>query len=100
MSTQLNFDDLAPGTVLTNQYQSKGIVFEGGLIIRDPFAPSPANAVSVTLQLSGGEFPEFGIRGTFSDPHHSHVAVSAGTDNPVDGTANLLGAILFTSTVG
>lgn len=89
MSVQLNFDELLPGTKLTNQYVAKGVTFDEGLVTKDPFAPSAGNAVKLTNRSGPVEFPDLTIKGTFSTANHSHVAVSAGTESSGGGAARL-----------
>jgi hypothetical protein len=47
-AVRLNFDDLSPGTVLGDLYQSKGVVFSNAVVIDSPFAPSPPNDIVST----------------------------------------------------
>lgn len=79
MSVQLNFEDLPAGTVVTTQYQSHGIIFENAKVAQDPLAPSPGKALYAIRRAGPSEFPYHTIKGTFTNPKHSRIALFAGT---------------------
>ena len=44
----LNFDNLAPGTVIGNLYQSQGVIFANAVVQSSSLAPSPPNDIGST----------------------------------------------------
>ncbi|OAQ57626.1 hypothetical protein VFPPC_11412 [Pochonia chlamydosporia 170] len=89
MSTRINFDDLLAGTIVTDQYEPRGIIIERAQIIRDPYTPSPGNALYATEFSGPIEFPKAVLSFRFVSPNHSYIAVSPGTHFNVGGAATL-----------
>jgi hypothetical protein len=80
MTLTVNFEDLAPGTVVTNQFESKGIIFTSpNAVIRDP--DTSAHALQSRHQSSVTQLPTRVIRGRFVEPKHSRLTVAASFSN-------------------
>lgn len=82
MTTVINFDTLPAGTVITNQFASRGVVFTDEqpwqpTIRYEASAPSPANVLTCSFQGSV-EFPDAYLSLRFTDPRHSTVSFSVG----------------------
>lgn len=99
-STTINFDDLTPGTIVSNQYASQGVVFEKGIlplgqnnVYCDPIITqvSTTDAESgdqiATTGCANGEFPNSSIAGVLTNAAAT-VSVYAGflanSDTPPD----------------
>ena len=86
-STTINFDDLTPGTAISNQYDSQGVDFAKGIIGSNVYCypvvtPAPSGQAQSGDQVAGiscanGEFPDSSIHGTLRNPTQS-VSVYAG----------------------
>src|ERR1700709_2420559 len=82
MSTTINFDDLPQGTIPTNEYADKGILFtRTDVVSSNPEATSPSNVLHSFNTHSPAEFPETHIDATFVVPTHSHISMRVGRDN-------------------
>jgi IPT/TIG domain len=117
-TTTLGFDDLAPGTVVSNQYDAQGVDFQSGIIGINVYCHPVITAVAAGQAQSGnqvadascanGEFPDSSIYGILSDSAQ-HVSVYAGftptfSSPPASAAVTLdgydvLGNIVATSTV-
>jgi hypothetical protein len=90
-TTTINFDDLAAGTSVTNQYEAKGVDFTGDILPFvdqvDPSLANSGNQVADISQCSGCEFFTPNIHGSFINAAQ-HVSVRVGyfanSSNPGD----------------
>ena len=85
MSAVINFDDLADGDEVTNQYQNQGVVFSGGLRVIGPSAfTNPVSAPNSAFYSS-----LTGVTAEFFDPVSGVIAT---TDyvafTPTDASSN------------
>lgn len=81
-ATTINFDDLANGTVVSNQYTGVGVVFTAVSVLptahADAAAPSAPNVADI-YSAGGGEFFTPSTKGTFSDSQtRSNVSMRVG----------------------
>ena len=117
-TTTIGFDDLAPGTVVSNQYDGQGVDFQSGIIGTNVYCHPVITAVAAGQAQSGsqvadascanGEFPDSSIYGVLSDSAQ-HVSVYAGftptfSSPPASAAVTLngydvLGNVVATSTV-
>jgi len=80
MTVTIKFDDLKPDTVVTNQFESKGILFTSPCaVVRDP--ETLAHSLHSKHQSSITPLPTRVIRARFVEPHHSKLAVTASFSN-------------------
>jgi hypothetical protein len=80
MTVTIKFDDLEPGTVVTNQFESKGILFTSPCaVFRDP--ETLAHSLHSQHQSSITPLPTRVIRARFVEPKHSRLAVTASFSN-------------------
>ncbi|KAB5542489.1 hypothetical protein GE09DRAFT_1135395 [Coniochaeta sp. 2T2.1] len=91
MPTMVQFDDLAAGTVVSNQYATNGIEFTSSpTVVQNPFAPSPSNVLQATNEHFPVEFPYYAIEGKFSQPTHSQIGANlVRSGEPADFAAHL-----------
>jgi hypothetical protein len=86
--TLINFEDVSSGTVLTNQYGSKGVHFSGATVWATPVANSGKNALySVPPNIEAFSWP--GPLVITFDTGQSQVQLRAGTDWAQSVTATL-----------
>lgn len=72
------FDDLAPGTAVTNQYDNQGVDFKNGIIgssvycypvvTQVPSGQAQSGDQAAGISCANGEFPDSSIRGTLKSP--------------------------------
>lgn len=80
MTIKIHFDSLSPGTIVTNQFESKGILFTSPCaVVRDP--DTFKTSLQSRHQSSITALPTRVIRGRFIDPHHSRLGVTASFSN-------------------
>jgi hypothetical protein len=80
MTITINFEELEPGTVVTNQFEPKGIIFTSpNAVNRDP--DTSAHSLQSRHQSSVTQLPTRVIRGRFVEPKHSRLAVAASFSN-------------------
>ncbi|HEX4796791.1 MAG TPA: IPT/TIG domain-containing protein [Humisphaera sp.] len=96
-SFDLNFDKLAPGTVITNQFSKQGVVFSGlnvrETVAADGGAHSGGNVLNISTSVSLGVSPTPNLTGQFSgnvdDVSMFVGAMSAPLKGPISGQAVL-----------
>jgi hypothetical protein len=86
-TTTITFDDLSPGTTVTNQYHAEGVDFVKGIVGPNVYCYPTIVAVGASLAESGtqvadtscanGEFPDSSIRGNLASSAEN-VSVYAG----------------------
>jgi hypothetical protein len=86
-TTTITFDDLAPGTSISNQYHGRGVDFETGIIGNNVYCYPVVKQVAAQDAASGdqvadtscanGEFPDSSIVGVLSNSAQ-HLSVYAG----------------------
>lgn len=86
-TTTIGFDDLAPGTAVSTQYDAQGVDFANGIVGSNVYCYPVIHAVASGMAQSGtqvadascadGEFPDSSIRGDLFNSAE-HVSVYAG----------------------
>jgi len=86
-TTTIGFDDLSPGTVVSNQYDAQGVDFESGIVGFNVYCYPVVKKVTFLDAASGdqvadtscsdGEFPDSSIRGVLTNSAQN-LSVEAG----------------------
>ena len=58
-NTVIGFDDLSPGTVVSNQYQAQGVEFGSASALENAFSPGPGNCGSPSVTAGTAGTPAF-----------------------------------------
>jgi hypothetical protein len=85
MSTLLDFEDLAPGTEVTAQYGSRGVVFDNHVIVTDPAAHSGAH-VLMTINPAQEVFEPLTLGMTFTSSQARVKFFAASLNVALNGT--------------
>jgi hypothetical protein len=99
-TTTINFDDLAPGTSVTNQYHAQGVDFTGDIVPFidqvDPSLAASGNQVADISQCAGCEFFTPNVQGTLVNAAQNvsvRVGYFANSSSPGDTAAITLTAL-------